>query len=343
MKRGVLLAGLGLTLFACGSSGTSTSSSSSSSSGGGAQSSATTASCSGRGGGHTVGLLLSGPANDQGYYQAAKEGLDQVVKDCGVKPLVADNVDPAAGVQAVRNLVSQGADIIIGAGEEFEDSEVQVASSTPNVKFIVENGKKPSANVADYKLKEGESAYLAGAAAGVLGDKTVGFVGGIEIPSLIETRTDFGAGLTSIVSDAKYINQITGDFNDSNLAKEAVLSQVRQGANLILPYLGAGVVGAVQAITEQKVKAVSPSVDRCGQDGFWALSDVASPHGLVYRAAVDTLTGHFEPTKAKFFGLETPDVGRVVLCSAPPSGVQQKLDQIKQGLINGSIKLPYEA
>src|SRR3546814_9492457 len=83
-------------------------------------------------------------------------------------------------------------------------------------------------------VRQAEIGFVAGAAAAML-SKTgaVSYVGGLEIPAIVNTGKEFGKGALYINPKIKYIENYTGDFDDVAKAKEATLAAIAQGADKI--------------------------------------------------------------------------------------------------------------
>lgn len=88
------------------------------------------------------GLLMVGPANDHGWSQAHLEAGKEIEKNIpGTKMIYIDKVNPAdrPGVTVpflVDDLVSKGAQLIIGNSDDMTDGIREAAMLHPEVKFI---------------------------------------------------------------------------------------------------------------------------------------------------------------------------------------------------------------
>jgi basic membrane protein A len=286
-----------------------------------------------------VGLVMSGPSNDHGFYQAGSDGLKKAESDFGVDGLMLESVAPPDGEQAFRNLVSQGADLVIGMGAEFEDAGDAVAPASPNVQFAVMNARAPLTNLATYQLREAQVAALGAYETALVmpaGTK-FGLVAGVQIPPHLLLRDAVKRSLALANSSDGFVSTFTGDFNDTAKAREAALAEIHNGVKVVLPWSGSAVDGALQAARDSDVKAISPLVDRCGRDPGVVTSAIADPGGLVYRVIKEFTTGTFKPGSTQRLGLDSPDVVHVVPCSPLSAEVQQKVDAFKQQLIAGTV------
>ena len=93
---------------------------------------------------------------------------------------------------------------------------------------------------------------MAGAAAAMM-SKTgaISYVGGLEIPPIVNAGTEFGNGAKSINPNIKFFVNYTGDFDDVAKSKEATLAAIAQGADIHYHILNLGLRGMEQAAKEK--------------------------------------------------------------------------------------------
>src|SRR5438552_9069860 len=183
-----------------------------------------------------VGILIPGSKSDKGWMESGFDGLTASEKKHGaaIKVQMIENIKDAEMEQALTNLASKS-DLVIGVGGQTQAALLKVAKRFPKVKFSIVGGalgdKIP--NVAQYDVKQAEIAFLAGAAAAML-SKTgaVSYVGGLEIPSIVNAGKEFSNGAKCIKPDIKYFEAYAGDFDNVAKSKEATLAAISQGADI---------------------------------------------------------------------------------------------------------------
>ena len=98
----------------------------------------------------------------------------------------------------------------------------------------------------DVKLEQG--GYLMGIIAGLLTKSNlIGVVGGVDVSEIHRGHAAFMQGVKSVNPDVKVLNNFVGDFNDLAGAKEAALSQMKAGADVLWQSgdgIGLAVLGA---------------------------------------------------------------------------------------------------
>lgn len=210
-----------------------------------------------------VALLLTGPANDGGWCQTAYDGLLRAAEKYGVEYSYTENLQPAEMEAAMMDYASQGYNLIFGLGFQFGDPAMAVAAKYPDVKFIVFEGAVESDNVQSCKIANEQSRYLLGYLAAKLSSSgVVGFVAGVEQPSIIKPAEAFKLGAKTANPDIKVLITYTGSFTDVALAKEAALAMIDQGADVIGHAANTGGTGAIKACEERGVMAMGAAADQ---------------------------------------------------------------------------------
>ena len=142
-------------------------------------------------------------------------------------------------------------------------------------------------NVAGYDVKQAEIAYVAGAAAAMLSKNgAVSYVGGLEIPSIVNAGKEFGNGAKSINASIKYFENYTGDFDDVAKSKEATLAAIAQGADVHYHILNLGLRGMEQAAKEKGTHIIGSYTDRCGTDPLYVAYSITGT-GYQVQYAID--------------------------------------------------------
>ena len=174
---------------------------------------------------------------------------------------------------------------------------LKVAPRFPKAMFSIVGGNKAPfpPNVAEYDVKQAEVAFLAGAAAAML-SKTgaVSYVGGLEIPSIVNAGKEFGIGAKFINPNIKYFEAYTGDFDDVVKAKEATLAAIAQGADIHYHILNLGLRGLEQAAREKGTHIIGSYTDRCGTDPLYVAYSITGV-GFQVSYAID----QFSPARGR--------------------------------------------
>jgi len=288
-----------------------------------------------------VGILIPGSKSDKGWMESSYDGLMAAEKKYGdkIKVQMIENINYADMDQALTNLATKN-DLVIGVGGQTQASVYKIAKRFPKVHFSIVGGNdgESAPNVAGYDVKQAEIAYVAGAAAAMLSKNgAISYVGGMEIPSIVNAGKEFGKGAKSINASIKYFENYTGDFDDVAKSKEATLAAIAQGADVHYHILNLGLRGMEQAAKEKGTKIIGSYTDRCGTDPLYVAYSITGTGYQVQYAIDEAVKGTWK-AGYKEFGLKMgPLASGMVVCNATPE-VKAKLLEAEKAIKEGKIK-----
>ncbi|WP_375464466.1 BMP family protein [uncultured Methylobacterium sp.] len=289
-----------------------------------------------------VGILIPGSKSDKGWMESGYDGLVAAQKQHGdaIKVQTIENINYADMEQALTQLATKNA-LVIGVGGQTQGAVYKVAKRFPKVKFSIVGGNagESAPNVAGYDVKQAEIAYVAGAAAAML-SKTggVSYVGGMELPSIVNAGKEFGLGAKSVNPNVKYFENYTGDFDNVAKAKEATLAAIAQGADVHYHILNLGLRGLEQAAKDKGTHIVGSYTNYCGTDPLTIAYSITGV-GYQVRYAIDQVLAGTWAAGYKPFGLAMgPEASDIVVCGGTPE-MKARLDAIKADILAGKIKV----
>lgn len=210
-----------------------------------------------------VALILSGPANDQGWNAVALQGLKDAEAKYGIKSAYSENVGIADSEAAFMDYASQGYDLVIGHGFQYGDPAVNVGKKFPKTKFMAIEANSSSDNVASYVIACEQAGYLMGILAASM-SKTgkIGMVGGIEQPSIIKVVEAYKLGAKAWNPKIQVMDVYIGSFTDVNLGKEAALAMADKGADVLSHIANQAGTGVIKAAEERGLLSTGDSWDQ---------------------------------------------------------------------------------
>jgi basic membrane protein A len=287
-----------------------------------------------------IGVIIPGSISDRGWMESGYNGMRAAEAELGdkIKITSIENVAMADMEQALTALAAVNP-LVVGAGGQCEAAGYIVAKHFPNVKFSIigGGGQPPIPNYVVTDGRQAQIAYVAGVAAAML-SKTgvISFVGGIELPPIVNASIEFGKGAKSVNPDIKYFPTLTGDFDDVAKAKEATLAAISQGADIHYHILNLGLRGLEQAAREKGTHIIGSYTDRCGADPVYAAFSVTGTGYMVKDQIKQFLASSWKPGFLPY-GLEAgPDASNFVICQAAPE-ITAKIDQVKKDIVSGKI------
>jgi basic membrane protein A and related proteins len=290
-----------------------------------------------------IGVLIPGSVQDRGFMESANTGLKAVQARLADKAKIQliENINYADMEQVFVTLASKNPYVAAVSGAS-QAAMLRVAKRFPAVKFGLVGGAKLSGeetNVSQFDVRQAEIGYVSGAAAALL-SKTgvISYIGGLEIPGIVNTGKEFGNGARSVRPDIKYIQTFTGNFDDVAKAKEAGIAAAAQGADIHYHILNQGLRGLEQAARETNTRVFGGITSRCGTDPVYIGYSVTNIGHLLGIIIEEYASGTWKPG-SRFFGLTAgPQASDVSICDGATPAIQAKLDEIKKDIVAGKIK-----
>lgn len=289
-----------------------------------------------------IGILIPGSKSDKGWMESGYDGLKAAEKKYGdqIKVQMIENINYADMEQALTQLAT-GNQLVIGVGGQTQAAVYKVAKRFPKVKFSIVGGNagQSAPNVAGYDVKQAEVAFLAGAAAAML-SKTgvISYVGGMELPSIVNAGKEFAAGAKYIKADIKVIDNYTGDFDDVARSKEATVAAIAQGADVHYHILNLGLRGMEQAAKDKGTHIIGSYTDYCGTDSLYLAYSITGV-GFQVQYAIDQVVANTWASGYKPFGLGMGGkASDMIICGGTPDQ-KAKLEAIKKDILDGKIKV----
>ena len=286
---------------------------------------------------------------DLNFIEAAKKACDNLGVECIIKTNIAESNDCK---EAALDLVDQGCGFVFADSFGHEDFMIEAAKECKDVQFAHATGTKAHTEGLDNyhnafaSIYEGR--YLAGVAAGMklnemieagkikAEEAKIGYVGAFTYAEVISGYTSFFLGARSICPTATMEVQFTGSWYDETAEKEAATTLINNKCVLISQH--ADSMGAPTACEDAGVPNVSynGSTISVGPKTYIISSKIDWTPYLEY-AIKATMDG--EKIDTDWTGtIATKSVALTDLnADVAAKGTQEKIDEIKKGLEDGSI------
>ncbi len=294
-----------------------------------------------------VGLLSPGPVHDQGWNETAYNGIQLIKEQLGAEvSYVEVGESPAEFEKAFTDYASQGFDLVIGHGYQFQDAALKVAAQFPKTIFITSGGSNVAPNLAPVVMSFEEANYLIGIIGGNMSKSHVGAaVGGVDIPAISGPIAGFEAGFKTVPGSTFSVTYL-GSWTDVGAAKEAALAANSAGADVIFANANIAGQGVFQAAQEKNFWSFGISTDQSSLAPKQILASAIMDYAQAFLQVAKTVQGgKFVGNKPIYFGLK--DEGMIVdivynpaLESTIPADVKAKVEQARQDIISGKIKVP---
>jgi len=292
----------------------------------------------------SMALILSGPANDQGWNAVAVGGLQATAAKFNLKTTIMENVDIADSESAYRQLAADGYDIIIGHGYQYGEPAVAVSSEFPNKYFLATEANSYSDNAASYVMACEQGAYVMGIlSAGMSKSNVIGVIGGFEQPSITKELEAFKLGAKSVNPNIKVLEIYINSFVDTNLGYEAAMTMINQGADVIYHVANQAGNGALIACSEKGVYCAGNSYDQNSIAPDYVLSStIYNMDQVMITAVTEILNGTF---KGGVYNLGMDkNVVEIAdyhgLADKIPQEIKDKVSQSIQDIKDGKLIVP---
>ena len=298
----------------------------------------------------------SGGFDDKSFNQAGYEGLQSVSNDLGVQMKTAESTSDADFQPNIDAMVAANCNLIITVGFLLADATAASAAANPDSDFaIIDFAYDPAIpNVKGLVFETDQAAFLAGyAAAGSTKTGTVATFGGANIPTVTIFMSGFLAGVnyynTETGGSVKVLGwdgkngSFTDDFNDQTKGQNLAQGFIDQGADIIMPVagpVGLGAAAAAKAAGDVWIIGVDSDWTVATDYGDIILTSVMKNMGpAVYEVVQDAAVGDGFSNENYVGTLENSGVGLGTSAAVVPPEVIAKLDELKAGIIDGSISV----
>jgi basic membrane protein A len=330
---------LAVALSACGSSGNDNAKAGS----GGQNASASST----PGSGAKVAFVTAGSIAASRWDKGGYAAFQKLVSTLGAKESHLELVGYDQAAQVLTRLARSGNKLIITHSSGYEPAVMEVAPKFPKTWFVIYSDlstDNPPANVAAWRLNWNEHGYLQGTIA-CLASKAgkVGFIASAPIPAFTRMTAGFKQATQEVGTCAgkpgAFSDSWTGSFTDTTKGKQAALSLLAKGADVLADGADAAGAGSLDAAREKGALYAGGVGDQSKEAPKTVVSSVL----INYEQAYDELATLFKDGKleAKAYpsniengaiSLATP-FQNVADAAAVEAKATKVVDQIKSGQV----------
>ncbi|HTW25646.1 MAG TPA: BMP family protein [Acetobacteraceae bacterium] len=296
----------------------------------------------------TIAIVTPEQATDFGWNQQGVAGAQAAADKYHLKLLKAEGMGYGDIRPTLRDLVDQGAGLIIAHASGYNTAAVEIAKETHTPVAITDRPdlQQPGL-VADYTLSGHEGAYLAGVlAAKMTKTGTLGIVVSAEVPDWNSQSAGFVQGAKAVDPNIKIRYAVIGPaaYSDVAGARRVTQSVIAAGADVIFGQGDGASFGMLQAVETVK----SPSGDK-----VWFIDVIGDKSSIDKGHLLSSVVWNFEPVFGTMVaGLENGDFGvhkyqpnlkdgSISLLDTKhiPAAIWAEIEKTRQGIIDGTIKV----
>lgn len=308
-----------------------------------------------------VGVVFDvGGRGDKSFNDGAFIGATRAERQLGARVRYIEPGEGSDREAGLRLLAAEQMDLVIGVGFIFTDDLTQAAREYPGVRFagvdyaLATNRAgqvmPPPRNLVALKFREEQGSFLVGALAALVGgSKTLGFVGGMDIPLIHKFEAGYTAGVRHVCPDCRVIAQYAGvtpeAFKNPGRGKELALSQYGRGVNVIFHASGSTGLGVFEAARATGKQVIGVDADQYGEaPGYVLTSMVKRVDAAVFDAVASVRTGRFAGG-VRQLGLKERGVDYVYDAhnrALIPPAARARVEALRDSIIAGAITVPAE-
>ena len=204
-------------------------------------------------------VLSTGGVNDQSFNQSAWEGAKKAEEELGVEVAYLESNSDSDYMQNIETAIDQESDLVIGVGFQMGDTIKEAAEAYPEQNFAIIDSTYDEIpeNVQPILFNEEQSGYTAGLVASKMTKTgTVGFIGGVDIPSCSNFGVGFKKAIEEENKDHKVLVQYTNSFTDAAKGRVVAEQMIKDGADILFMAAGGGNSGILEVAKENNIKVI---------------------------------------------------------------------------------------
>ena len=294
--------------------------------------------------------------NDNGFNKAQLAGLNQAKSKLGIAafPIVSHQ---ESDYQSNYNtaIKSDHAKLIIAAGFLLAGTVGKYAHAYPHTKFAITDdpvndpalkfNNKVQSNVEGITYATQEGGCLVGVLAAEMakskGTKTIGVVGGYEIPPVDAYIAGYKYCATKAVPGTKILVQYALSFDDPSKCSPVADNEINQGAQVIFQVAGSCGDGALTEAATRGKWGVGVDADEYNVAPGHILTSALKQTGVgVYDTIQGAVGGKFKGGKNLVFNLKNKGVGVGKMSPKVLSSWKTLMNKYKSQIIAGTLKPP---
>jgi basic membrane protein A len=304
----------------------------------------------------------TGGVDDRSFNQTAWKGIQDAEEQLGITKKLLESSSPSDFEPNLQAFIQQDCDLIVTVGFLLGDATEKAAKANPDQNFAIVDFayEQDYDNVRGLIFQTDQAAFLAGyLAAGMTESGKVGTFGGLNIPTVTIFMDGFAAGVeyhnqqkgTDVQvlgwNPAKQEGLFTGDFENQDNGRRTTETLLQNGADIVMPVAGPVGLGGAAALQQSGGDASLIWVDTDGCESapqfcqLFLTSVVKNMDVAVFDTIKETLEGSF-PGGVYSGTLENDGVGIAPFHEFEdqvPQALKDELEQIRQGIIDGSIEV----
>ncbi|MAC79112.1 MAG: BMP family ABC transporter substrate-binding protein [Rhodobacteraceae bacterium] len=216
-------------------------------------------------GARTAGLFTQ-TVTQGAWDPAGYAGFAAMAKEQGLQASYLEHTSYEAAPAALRQLASDGVNLIIAHSSGYSAAMKEVAPDFPDTQFVLysyEGSTDGIANYSAWSVDWDEYGFILGAlAASASKAGHIAVIAGEEIPSAERTIEFIQKGAVYVNPDVQVDTAYVGSFTDVARAREIATGIIARGADFVIPSADTADAGIQQAADEEGALTIGSYADQ---------------------------------------------------------------------------------
>ena len=303
--------------------------------------------------GETVSVTMVtdfGGINDKSFNQSAYEGLQGAESDGTATFDYIESHKDSDYKPNLESALDSESDIILTVGYALYEPTVEAAKNNEDQNYVIidSDNQDNLPNLVGVGFADHQNSFLVGYIAGMMSEtNNVGFIGGME--GVVISRFDYGfrAGVEHAArekgEDIEVQVQYANSYDDQAAGKNIADRMYQNGADVVFHAAGGVGIGVIEAAKENDKWVIG--VDRDQQEEApdnMLVSTIKGVGDAVKLIINDYQKGEFKGGETVRFTLADGDAVSIKYADngLVPDDIKDKVEQIKQDIIDGKIEVP---
>jgi basic membrane protein A len=290
--------------------------------------------------------VFAGRIDDGGFIESGYLGALAAQRRTGIRFDHVQEIGIEAGplTAAVETAARAKPDLLLVHGGRSDEAVEAVAPAFPATRFLSTHGRQAGPNYSCFGIKQFQSAFLAGALAGLLTRSgVVGHLSGIRIAPGLRSRAAYAHGVRHSNPSARLVTCFCGTQDDNQVAFRAALAEFDQGVDILYTMLNYGRTGSIEACRERRVPQIGNVRDwTIVHPDVFVASALADSGRLVEVWVDEILSGKLVGGEVRELGIEDPRAVSLSMAARVPADVRERIEAVTAEVRAGKIAIDAE-
>jgi basic membrane protein A len=286
-----------------------------------------------------------GGLGDHSFNDSANAGMQEAKRRLGLATVVLQSMSISDYQVNMMALANATCDEIFCIGYDEAMDLGEVARRFPTQHFSIVDAVVDAPNVTSVLFRAQEGSFLAGALAALATrTKTIGFLGGADVPIIQTFEAGYAAGARQVDPDVKVMVKYVGSFDDVAAGKELTGLLFDERADIVYTAAGKAGLGAMQQLAgRQNAYVIGVDSDQDAIVPGKILTSVLKRVDVSVFRLCQLAAAHAPRPSRLVLGLRDGAVGltdfRYTRAIVTPA-IIARIDRIKAAIIAGAIVAP---